>query len=181
MNDLIAHNLRTIRREREYSLDKLASLSGVSKSMLRQIEMGKSNPTIATLWKIANGLHIPLTALLQEESAEVVLKSFADGALLKGNSEGCRLFTLVPFDAKRAFEIYYMEIEPDAVLFSDPHNGRPEEYLFVIQGGIELTIDDEQHMVSCDQFLRFNANRAHKYENKETEMARAIVLITYLA
>lgn len=181
MNDLIAHNLRMIRRERELSLDKLASLSGVSKSMIRQIETGKSNPTIATLWKVANGLRIPLTALLQEESKEVVLKSFANGTLLKGNADGCRLFTLVPFDSKRAFEIYYMEIEPGAILNSEPHNGKPEEHLFVIEGEIEMEIDAEQYQIVSNQFLRFNANRAHKYENVGSEMARAIVLIAYLA
>ena len=49
--EAIAANLKNMRESRGLSLDRLASLTGVSKSMLRQIETGKSSPTIATMWK----------------------------------------------------------------------------------------------------------------------------------
>ena len=60
--DAIARNLRAIRENRNLSLDRLSEMTGVSKSMLRQIETGRSNPTIATIWKIANGLRLSLSA-----------------------------------------------------------------------------------------------------------------------
>ena len=49
----ISGNLKKIRQQRNLSLDQLAELTDVSKSMLRQIETGRSSPTIATIWKIA--------------------------------------------------------------------------------------------------------------------------------
>ena len=67
--DTLSNNLKVIREERNLSLDKLSEMTGVSKSMLRQIEIGQSSPTIATIWKIANGLRIPFTALLKEQKA----------------------------------------------------------------------------------------------------------------
>ncbi len=60
--EAISNNLRTIRESRNFSLDQLSELTGVSKSMLRQIETGKSSPTISTIWKIANGLRVSFTA-----------------------------------------------------------------------------------------------------------------------
>ena len=54
-NIVFAKNLKRIREDRKLSLDKVADLTGVSKSMLGQIERGDSNPTITTVWKIANG------------------------------------------------------------------------------------------------------------------------------
>ena len=72
----LAWNLQMIRDEPSLSLDKLTDLTGVSKSMLRQIETGQSSPTIATLWKIANGLQVPFTALLREAETEVILRGF---------------------------------------------------------------------------------------------------------
>ena len=111
MSDPLAQNLRIIREDRNLSLDKLADLTGVSKSMLRQIETGQSSPTISTLWKIANGLRVPFTALLREQSAEVVLSGFKAGKPLTGRSKGYRLFPLVPFDPERSFETYYVEID----------------------------------------------------------------------
>ena len=53
---VVSQNLQRMREERNLSYTQLAELTGVSKSMLRQIETGQSSPTIATLWKIANGL-----------------------------------------------------------------------------------------------------------------------------
>lgn len=54
--EAISSNLKGYRENRNLSLDQLSDLTGVSKSMLRQIETGQSNPTITTIWKIANGL-----------------------------------------------------------------------------------------------------------------------------
>ncbi len=59
---VLAENLKTLRANRKLSLDKVAELTGVSKTMLSQIERGESNPTIHTVWKIANGLKISFTA-----------------------------------------------------------------------------------------------------------------------
>ena len=60
INKIVAENLREIRRLRKLSLDGLAELTGVSKSMLGQIEREESNPTLQTLWKIAAGLRVSL-------------------------------------------------------------------------------------------------------------------------
>ena len=49
---IVAENLKRLREERKLSLDAVAKCSGVSKSMLGQIERGVTNPTISTLWKI---------------------------------------------------------------------------------------------------------------------------------
>mgnify|MGYP001481338993 FL=1 len=49
---IVAENLKRLREERKLSLDAVAKSSGVSKSMLGQIERGVTNPTISTLWKM---------------------------------------------------------------------------------------------------------------------------------
>lgn len=51
MSSRISENLRQIRKEKKLSLDSMAEQTGVSKSMLGQIERGESSPTVATLWK----------------------------------------------------------------------------------------------------------------------------------
>ena len=70
MSSMIAANLKRIRKEKKLSLDNAAEMTGVSKSMLGQIERGESSPTVATLWKIATGLHISFTALLEGQAME---------------------------------------------------------------------------------------------------------------
>lgn len=60
---IIAENLKRFRDERKLSLDNVSKLSGVSKSMLGQIERGEANPTVSTVWKIANVLKYHLQNL----------------------------------------------------------------------------------------------------------------------
>ena len=68
MNQLdknIAVNLKRIRKSRNMSLDMLAEKTGVSKSMLGQIERGESNPTVATIAKIVDGIRVTFEELIQ--------------------------------------------------------------------------------------------------------------------
>ncbi len=52
---ILAKNLKTIREKEKLSLEKVSQLTGVSKTMIGQIERGESSPTLTTIWKIANG------------------------------------------------------------------------------------------------------------------------------
>ncbi|MDA6151190.1 helix-turn-helix transcriptional regulator, partial [Escherichia coli] len=52
---ILAKNLKAFRENKKLSLEKVAELTGVSKTMIGQIERGESSPTITTIWKIANG------------------------------------------------------------------------------------------------------------------------------
>src|SRR2546425_7373832 len=60
----VGANLRRLRTRRGLSLERLAHASGVSRAMLSQIELGRSTPTLRTLWKIAYALNKPFSALI---------------------------------------------------------------------------------------------------------------------
>ena len=64
---IVAGNARRLRERRHLTLEAAAALTGVSRSMLAQIEKGEVNPTIGVLWKIAGGYKAPFTALLEGE------------------------------------------------------------------------------------------------------------------
>lgn len=63
VNFAVAQNIKRLREKQKLSMDELSRLSGVSKSMLAQIERGDGNPTLSSLWKIANGMRVPFDAL----------------------------------------------------------------------------------------------------------------------
>ena len=69
---IVAKNIRRLREESKLSMDELSKLSGVSKSMLAQIERGEENPTISTLWKLSNGMKVPFDALTVRDRKSVV-------------------------------------------------------------------------------------------------------------
>ena len=69
----IAYNLKRIRKSRNLSLDMLAEKTGVSKSMLGQIERGESNPTVTTVSKIMEGIKIPFEDLIYMKEENIIL------------------------------------------------------------------------------------------------------------
>ena len=180
LSDVVAQNLRALREQRNLSLTQLAELTGVSKSMLRQIEIGQSNPTVATVWKVANGLRVPFTALMTRQEHEVSVQPFKGRDPLMGEDAGYRLYPLVLFDPQRALEVYYVEIDPGVSLDADPHQGNTEEHVFVSRGPIEVTVDRKTYTVQTEHELRFPANCPHGYHNPGPEMATAMMLISYL-
>jgi len=176
----ISLNLKTIRNQRNLSLDQLAELTGVSKSMLRQIETGRSSPTISTIWKIANGLRLSFTTLISKRQPEVAIMDFKGSKPLTAKKERYRLFPMIPFDPEHAFEIYHVEIEPGTAYEGELHQGKVEEYVFVTQGKLEITVEETLYRVGTNQFIRFVANRPHQYLSAGKEMVKAIMMICYL-
>ncbi len=179
-DNAISANLKKIREQRNLSLDQLADLTGVSKSMLRQIETGRSSPTIATIWKIANGLRLSFTTLVSKQRPEVAIMDFKATKPLTAKSDRYRLFPLIPFDPEHAFEMYHVEIDPKTTFEGEPHEGNVEEYVFVLRGRLEITVDENHYTIKANQFIRFIANRPHTYYSAGKKTVSAIMMICYL-
>lgn len=175
----ISKNLKNIRESRGLSLDQVSTLTGVSKSMLRQIETGKSNPTIAVIWKIANGLKVSFTALLSMPKIEAKVQPFR-GENIKSGTKGYKLFPLIPFEPERPVETYYIEIEPGTTFHGEPHHGNVYEYLFVTEGTVEVMVQGKTFAVNEDEFIQFEANHPHDYRCKGDIKATALMQISYL-
>ena len=71
LNRAVAENIKRIRKSKKLSLERTAALSGVSRSMLGQIERGEANPSVAILGKLAAVLKVPAELFL--ENREFVL------------------------------------------------------------------------------------------------------------
>jgi transcriptional regulator with XRE-family HTH domain len=178
--EVVANNLQTIRESRKLSLDKLSELTGVSKSMLRQIETGKSSPTIGTIWKIANGLKVSFTSLLRKPVVKAKVRSFTGGKPLTAESGHYRIFPLIPFEPEQSYETYFFEIDPDIVFSGEPHEGNVYEYVFVLKGQLEINVDGKIFNINENEFLQFQANCPHEYKCIGKKMVSAIMQISYL-
>src|SRR6478736_3002208 len=95
---VVAENMKTYRKANKLSLDKVSELTGVSKTMLGQIERGDSIPTITTLWKIANGLKVSFTSLIKESTNDITIISKNDLLELPENDGKYKVFPYFPFE-----------------------------------------------------------------------------------
>lgn len=173
--------LKAIRSERGWSLDQTAARTGVSKAMLGQIERGESAPTIATLWKIATGLGVPMTALLEADRGDddVLLLRDAADLRVRPSQEGMQRALLFPYEARFGFELYELTFAPGFESISEPHDIGVVEHITVQHGEVELLIEDEWRPLRKGQALRFPADRRHGYRNRTGEDAVITDIIHY--
>ncbi|WP_026958225.1 helix-turn-helix domain-containing protein [Aliagarivorans taiwanensis] len=158
----LGEKLRAIRRELGWSLDTAAKHTGVSKAMLGQIERGESSPTVARMWKIATGMQRPLTAFL-DMSATLP----EDPALLSQDVRPGDLSyqVLLPFDPTFGFELFAIGMTPGQQHLSEAHDHGVTEHVTVIQGELEILIDQQWLTLKQGEVYRFAANRPHGYRN----------------
>ena len=175
---IIGENLKRIRLEQNLSLGQLSSLCDVSKVMLSQIEKGVSNPSINTVWKIADALQIPYTALLEQE--------VDGGIVISGKSipvqkldEGCgNLRCYYQHAQNRNFELFQMEVEPGGVHISQGHGERTDEYVMVVAGILKIMLDDGEHILQAGDAISFHSNKMHTYYN-DAKTPLQVVIINY--
>jgi XRE family transcriptional regulator, regulator of sulfur utilization len=179
LNIIIANNLKQIREGKKMSLDKVSELTGVSKSMLGQIERGESNPTITTVWKIANGLKVSFTALISTIPSDIVIiKKNEIQPLIEDNSK-YRLYPFFPYEDGRRFEVYSIEIEKGGYLNAEGHSDGTQEFITVFEGEVIISVNGEDYKLEKGEAMRFRADKTHIYHNSGNELAVLNMVIYY--
>ena len=179
INLIVAENLRRIREERKMSLDAVSRLSGVSKSMLGQIERGDVNPTISTVWKIANGLRISFTALMSRPEMDCEVVDVQAMEPLLEDDGHYRNYPVFSFDGERRFEMLYIELDVGSVLQAESHPEGTQEFVMLFSGALSVEVDGEVLRIDSGGALRFRADRPHRYENVGDVLCRLSMVIYY--
>lgn len=182
MNQLdknIAVNLKRIRKSKNMSLDMLAEKTGVSKSMLGQIERGESNPTVATIAKIVDGIRVPFEELIYPKTDSVVIIDNEKLPVYKAQEGAYQVRSIFPYDRHRNFEVYETVIEPGEKCSSFLTDGSTCEYIMVVQGVLTLETMDGTYEVSANHAIKLDADREHSYHNKGTERLTLNIFVAF--
>jgi transcriptional regulator with XRE-family HTH domain len=179
INFSVSQNIKQIREQKKLTLDAAASATGVSRSMLAQIEKGDANPTIAVLWKIANGYKVSFTSLVEQPpQAAAVLPASAAQPII-GDDGRYINYPAFAFDERRGFETYRIVIAPGGRLCAEPHMAGTEEYVTVFSGEVEITAAENAFALGKGDSIRFLADVPHSYRNTGADEAQLSMLLYY--
>jgi len=182
-NDLtpvLGANLRRLRSRRNLSLEKLAKLSGVSRAMLGQIELGQSAPTVNVLWKIGTALEVPFSALITSRPTASFHVMKADQAKRLASSDGTFVSrALFPFDEPRRVEFYELRLAPGGVERADAHPPGTVENLVVSRGNMEIETGSGTHALGPGDAVVFEADAPHAYRNVGDVEVIMYLVMTY--
>jgi transcriptional regulator with XRE-family HTH domain len=177
---VVGSNLRRLRTRRGLSLERLAQISGVSRAMLGQIELGQSAPTINVLWKIARALEVTFSALIsaRTQSGALVLRA-TESKILTSKDRSFTSRALFPFDEPRRVEFYELRLAAASVEEADAHPPGTSENLVVTAGTLEIDVAGDTHRLEAGDSILFEADTPHAYRNPGKVETVMYLVMTY--
>lgn len=179
----IGQKIKQLRSAKNLTLDQLASQSGVSKSMLSQIERNKTNPTVATLWSMTRALGVEIGELLgssermQEKKRAISLIKAHQIPEIQSADGRCTLRILGPLGLVSNIEWYDVRLEENGVLNSDPHVKGTEEHLTILTGEVEVASAGDVQKLSSGDTARYKADVEHIIKNVGEGDAHAVLVV----
>lgn len=169
----VAKTIKRIRKDRKWSLDKTALATGVSKAMLGQIERGESSPTLALLWKIANGFHISFSQLLENYPANKNENLVRTGKPQKISTKDDKIHikSLFSYDQQLHCEIFIIKLLPGCEYLSAAHETGVTEHLIIAEGSMEVLLNGMWTKLRKGEGICFKADQAHGYRNLTSQNA----------
>lgn len=180
LESYVAERVRALRSARNWTLDQLAQASGVSRTMLWQIEQARSAPTIKVLARVADALDVAVSALIENNrrsSTHVLRKN--EAKILQdanGRSESRALF---PNAGVHGVEFYELRLQPDATELAEPYAPGARENLIVVQGRAEITVANERFALAAGDAIYFDADVAHAYRNCGEESVLIYLVVSH--
>lgn len=188
----IGARVAELRKQHHYSIRSLASLAGVSASLISDVERGKVEPSISTLKRIASALGTTLTYFFSDPSqsngrvvraSERVALSPDMDRQPEGEARraiwasGIRFELASPEHAEN-IEAIYGRYEVGASMGDEPVTHEGEEWGMVLRGRLKVWVGEEIHFLDAGDSIWFPSTIPHRMENVAKEPTEYIWIDT---
>jgi transcriptional regulator with XRE-family HTH domain len=174
----LGKTVQRLRKAYNLSLSELSEQSGVAKSIISQIERNETNPTLATIWRLAQALDVTIERVLRERDDSPFIEKISRGdtPILVSDDGKCRLAITGWIKTVDWLQCYDFSAEPGGVLESDAHQPGAVESLSVIEGELQVEVAGETDSLRAGETLRYRADRPHLIRNTGDAPARAVMI-----
>jgi XRE family transcriptional regulator, regulator of sulfur utilization len=169
--------VRRLREARGLSLRALGELTGFSASFLSQVENGQASPSIASMERIAGALGVTLGQFFDGAGRDRrgVTRAGARPTLQSEWSRG-RIESLGPVEEGGRLEPVVVTLEPGGSSGKRPAPGRHEEFTLVLEGTVELTLEDGAQTLGPGDAITIRAGALRRWHNPGAAAARFLIV-----
>lgn len=180
LDAVVGQNVKDLRTARGLTLDLLAGMSGVGRQALGQIEIGRTVPSVGTLWKIARAFDVPFSALLARPAprATTVFRHATAKRLVSPDGRFSSRALYAPGDGGKV-ELYELFLAAHAREDAEAHAPGTRENLVVTAGRLQLDVGAETFELVKGDAIAFTADVAHAYINPGNEECWMNLVMTY--
>ena len=170
--------VRTLRERRGLSLRQLATQSGFSPSFISQVEKGQASPSITSLEKIAAVLEVTLAEFFTDaEDSGPRIVTAGQRPNLTSSWSRARVEALGPTGPGHQLRPLLITFEPGGQSGKEPASAFQEEFAFVSEGEITLTLGETVHHLGRGDAVTIPPSTPHRWVNTSREPAQ-VVLVT---
>jgi transcriptional regulator with XRE-family HTH domain len=198
--DRVGVRVASYRKERELKVSELARMVGVSPSLISQIERGQSQPSVSTLFALAEALEVPVDAFFAEDVPAATIDTAADPGAGTEPAEraGPDVRYVVRRDDRAAIdieggvrwerltpetlpEVDFLELvyAPGSESHSELYRHPGEEMVLVLSGHLDIIVGFERYELGAGDSIHFPSTFPHRYINPSDEEARAVTVILH--
>ncbi|MFB3926874.1 MAG: helix-turn-helix domain-containing protein [Syntrophales bacterium] len=181
----IGGKIKELRQKKQYSLQDLATKTGLTKSLLEEIEEGETIPPVATLLKLAKALNVGMAFFFEDTAAGERVSVTRMGERVRisrrpHHHEGEvdyiyeSLETKKPDKHMEPFLVEFQPMEKSDMVFTS-HDG--EEFHYVLEGRLEFRTDDRVEVLQAGDAVYFESDQNHSFRSLDGKPARAIAVI----
>ena len=171
--DSVGKKIKKVRLGKKVTFDSLANETGFSIDYLKQVEAGKKIPPVGALLQIARALQIDSGVLLKEQEAKLdsLVRAYTK------RTENYAYTTLTPGAENKHLKAFRVSIDPLKEHKGVGYCHEGEEFVYVLNGKVEITVGDHVNKLRTNDSLHFNSGIKHQMRNTGKSQADLIVVI----
>jgi transcriptional regulator with XRE-family HTH domain len=175
----IAHAIRKRREEMGLTVRALASRSGVSSSMISDVERASKSPTISTLAALSEALEMPLSVLVERrEPARMRVVKAAERQWLIESGTGAKRDRFTPTVAGSEVEFLRYVVPPRTLAGPFPaHAPGTIEHVYLAAGTVRVTLGSDVAYLEAGDSCSCYADSPHGFDNRDGEVAADLIIV----
>lgn len=167
--------MKKLRKEKGLPLDALAQETGLSPEFLSKIEEEKVSPSVSNIIQISKALSVDsgsfLSAKEKKEAERKRIESYTK------RSESYSYSVLTPGAEKKHMKAFLVTINPEQAHKMVEYHHEGEEFIYVLQGTLEITVGENISVLNQGETIHFNSVITHKLKNLSQEKTSLIVVV----
>lgn len=179
LTEKLAHQLKDLRLAQSWSLDQLATQSGISRATLSRLEKADVSPTAEVMGKLCAAYGLPMSRLLMmiEDQFTPHIRS-EDQQIWEDPETGFTRRSVSPLASPLNGEVLDCQLPPDTCISyaAAPRTGQ-EHHLIMLNGALSLTVDGTVHHLKNGDCLRYILTGASQFKTAPDLGARYMLVL----
>ena len=168
-------SVRKLRAFQNYSQEALAQATGETQEFIEKVENDEITPPVSFLLRLASALKVDAGIFFRKEEKTMV-RNLRSQAFVK-RTQNYSYQTLSPGAESDHIRAFMVTIEPKQAHKPVAYKHEGEEFLFVMEGGLRLTLGNKTHHLKSGESIHFNSEVPHKLKSISNELTRCLAVL----